>query len=101
MKNLSKQGLLNDVEIDKILSQEKSNQIPKIKLDEGKIRQVLPKDIEVPKIEDFVINAVDKYQKIVDVLPSNVNSQNMELFVMKAISHYMKHLERKKTMDVR
>ncbi len=101
MKKLSEKGLLTDVKIDNILSQEKSNQIPKIKLDESKIRRVLPKNIEVPKIEDFVINAVDKYQKIVDVLPSNVKNQNMELFVMKAISHYMKHLERKKTMDVR
>lgn len=63
LKKLSQEGTLTQDKIDDILSQEKPNQIPKIKLNESRIRNVLPKSITDDKIEDFVVNAIDFYKK--------------------------------------
>ena len=63
MKKMSQAGTLTEDDIDDILSQEKPNQIPKMKFDEGRIRSVLPKKIEEPKIEDFVVKAIEHYSK--------------------------------------
>lgn len=63
MKKMSQAGTLTEDNIDDILSQEKPNQIPKMKFDEGRIRSVLPKNIEEPKIEDFVVKAIEHYSK--------------------------------------
>ena len=63
LKRLSQEETLTQDKIDDILSQEKPNQIPKIKLNESRIRNVLPKSITDDKIEDFVVNAIDFYKK--------------------------------------
>ena len=63
LKKMSQAGTLTEDNIDDILSQEKPNQIPKMKFDEGRIRSVLPKNIEDPKIEDFVVKAIEHYSK--------------------------------------
>ena len=63
LKKMSQAGTLTEDNIDDILSQEKPNQIPKMKFDEGRIRSVLPKNIEEPKIEDFVVKAIEHYSK--------------------------------------
>ena len=63
LKRLSQEGTLTQEKIDDILSQEKPNQIPKIKFNESRIRNVLPKSITDDKIEDFVVNAIDFYKK--------------------------------------
>ena len=63
LKRLSQEETLTQEKIDDILSQEKPNQIPKIKLNESRIRNVLPKSITDDKIEDFVVNAIDFYKK--------------------------------------
>ena len=63
LKKMSQSGTLTEDDIDDILSQEKPNQIPKMKFDEGRIRSVLPKNIEDPKIEDFVVKAIEHYSK--------------------------------------
>ncbi len=63
LKKLSQSGNLEEDTIDEILSQEKPNQIPKIKFNESRIRNVLPKNIEDKKIEDYVVNALDYYGK--------------------------------------
>ena len=63
LKEFSQKGILSDDKIDEILSQEKPNQIPKIKLNEDRIRKVLPKNITNEKIEDYVINAIIYYDK--------------------------------------
>lgn len=63
LKRLSQEGTLTQDKIDDILSQEKPNQIPKIKFNESRIRNVLPKSITDDKIEDFVVNAIDFYKK--------------------------------------
>ena len=63
MKKLSQEGILDEDKIDDILSEEKPNQIPKMKFNENRIRSVLPKNIEDKKIEDFVVSAIDFYGK--------------------------------------
>ena len=45
MKKLSQEGSLNEEKIDDILSQEKPNQIPKMKFSEERIRSVVPKNV--------------------------------------------------------
>ena len=61
MKRMSQEGTLNEDKIDEILSQEKPNQIPKIRLNESRIRSVLPKNVDNDQIENFVIKAIEFY----------------------------------------
>ena len=74
LKKMSQDGTLTTDEIEDILSEEKPNQIPKMKFNADRIRNVLPKNIEEKKIEDFVVNAIEFYGK---------------------------HLQRQKSMDAR
>ena len=74
MKKLSQDGKLTEEIIDSIMSEDKPNQIPKMKFNENRIRSVLPKNIEDKKIEDYVVNAIEFYNK---------------------------HLQRQKSMDAR
>ena len=61
MKKLSQEGKLDEDKIDDILSQEKPNQIPKIKFNESRIRSVLPKNVGNDQIENFVVKAIEFY----------------------------------------
>lgn len=63
LRNLSKKGLLVTETIDNKLNQEKPNQIQRIKIKEEKLFDVLPKNIERNKIEDFVLKACEYYTK--------------------------------------
>ena len=63
MKKLSKEGRLDSDMIDDILSEEKPNQIPTIKLNESKIRSVMPKNIGQDHMEDFIVKAIEYYSK--------------------------------------
>lgn len=63
LKKLSQEGTLTTDDIEDILSEEKPNQIPKMKFNENRIRSVLPKNIEDKKIEDFVVSAIEFYGK--------------------------------------
>ena len=63
MHKLSKDGKLNSDLIDKIMSEEKPNQIPTIKLEESKVRNVIPKGIQPEKMEEFIIKAIEYYSK--------------------------------------
>ncbi len=74
LKKMSQEGTLTTDEIEDILSEEKPNQIPKMKFNADRIRNVLPKNIEEKKIEDYVVNAIEFYGK---------------------------HLQRQKSMDAR
>ena len=83
-------------DIDDILSQEKPNQIPKMKFDEGRIRSVLPKNIEEPKIEDDkeeIIESIDMIKNWVldvDVNFEDVKSNVYSTFLTdKMFSHTM------------
>ena len=61
LKKLSQEGKLNEDVMNDLLSQEKPNQIPKMKFNESRIRSVLPKSIENDQIENFVIKAIEFY----------------------------------------
>lgn len=66
MKYMSQSGSLSKVKIEGILSEQKPNQVTKIKLNDTRIRNVLPNSIkynEEDKIEDFIVKAVEFYSK--------------------------------------
>lgn len=63
LKRLSQEGKLDEDKIDDILSQEKPNQIPKIKFSEERIKSVLPKNVANEQVEDFVVKAIEYYAK--------------------------------------
>lgn len=60
-RKLSEINKLSDDKVQEIMCQEKPNQIPKIKLSEDKIRNVVPKNIRISNIEEFVIKACEFY----------------------------------------
>lgn len=61
MRELSEKNLLVEETIDNIMNQEKPNQIPKVKLSEEKIRNVVPKNVRIDNMEDFIIKACEYY----------------------------------------
>ena len=63
MRKLSQNSELDIDTIHDIMSEQKPNQIIKFKISEEKLKEVLPKNIERDKVEDFVIKAVDYYSK--------------------------------------
>ena len=63
LKKLSQEGTLTTDEIEDILSEDKPNQIPKVKFNAIRIRNVLPKNITEEKMEDFVVSAIEFYSK--------------------------------------
>ena len=63
MKKLSQNNELDLDTIHDIMSQQKPNQVIKFKISEEKLNNVLPKNIERDKVEDFVIKAVDYYSR--------------------------------------
>lgn len=63
LKKLSQENVLTEDKLSDILSEEKPNQIPKIKFNEDRIRQVLPRNITDDKIEDFVVKSIEFYTK--------------------------------------
>lgn len=63
MKKLSQEDKLTTEKMEDILSEEKPNQITKLKFNEEKIRNVLPRNIEDNKIEDYVVKAIEFYGK--------------------------------------
>lgn len=71
MKELSQEGKLNQERIMNIMDQEKPNQIPKFKFQEDKLFEVLPKNIDRDKVEDFVLKACSYYTK-------HLKQKNME-----------------------
>lgn len=63
MKKLSQESKLTTEKMEEILFEEKPNQITKMKFSEEKIRNVLPRNIEESKIEDYVVRAIEFYGK--------------------------------------
>ena len=63
LKNLSQSNNLDADDIADIIEEQKPNQTPRLKLNENKIRNVLPKNIEENGIEDFLLKAIEHYKK--------------------------------------
>ena len=73
LKMLSQSNSLNEDCLYKIMEKEKPNQIPKFKINE---------------------------EKLLDVIPKNINRENVENFVLKACEYYSRHLKNKER-DIR
>ena len=64
LKLLSRDGTLNQNVIYKIMSAEKSNQIPKIHISREKLQKVLPHNLKTgEEIENYIIKAVTDYNR--------------------------------------
>lgn len=64
LKQLSRDGKLNQNIIYKIMSMEKSNQIPKIHISREKLQKVLPRNLKTgEEIENYIIKAVADYNR--------------------------------------
>ena len=63
LKKLSQNGELTNEKIVDLISQEKPNQIPKYKFNADKLQKVLPRNIQINQVEDYVIKAVDYYTR--------------------------------------
>ena len=62
MKKLSKEGKLDEDEIELIMSEEKANQVEKIKINKEKIQSVLPKkNMSQEEIENLIIIAIKEH----------------------------------------
>ena len=63
LKKQSECGKLTEEALYDLLDKEKPNQVLKFKINEDKLYNVLPKNIDREKVEDFVIKACDYYTK--------------------------------------
>ena len=63
MRNLSKDGILTDAVIRKIMKEEKPNQVDKIHIPYSEIRQYIPRGISYEKTGEYIKKALEFYQK--------------------------------------
>lgn len=63
LKNLSQKGELTHEVLQNIMDKEKPNQVLKFGIPEDKLFNVLPKNIEREKVEDFILKACSYYTK--------------------------------------
>lgn len=64
LKKLSKLGRLDKESVNKIMSTQKANQIPKFHIPRDKLEEVLPKSLKTgDEIENYIINAIIDYNK--------------------------------------
>ena len=63
IKNLSQARKLNQEVLEKIMNQAKPNQVLKFSIHEEKLFNVLPKNIEREKVEDFILKACSYYTR--------------------------------------
>ena len=63
LRELSNSGMLKDESLETLLDEPKANQIQKFKINEEKLFNVIPKNIDRDKLEDFVLKACEFYSK--------------------------------------
>lgn len=63
MRKLFKEGLLTDEAINKIMHELKPNQTNRISLSEDKVKKYMPKNMPVSKREDYILKALEHYDK--------------------------------------
>ena len=63
MRKLDKEGLLTEEAIDKIMRELKPNQTNRISLSEDKVKKYMPKNMPVSKREDYILKALEHYDK--------------------------------------
>lgn len=63
MRKLFKEGLLTEEAIDGIMHELKPNQTNRISLSEDKVKKFMPKNMPVSKREDYILKALEHYDK--------------------------------------
>ena len=63
MRKFSDEGRLNDAVIESIMSEEKPNQKEKVHLSYGQVKKYLPDNIAYEKTGDYIMKALEFYQK--------------------------------------
>ena len=63
MRKLDKEGLLTEKAIDEIMHELKPNQTNRISLPEDKVKKYMPKNMPVSKREDYILKALEHYDK--------------------------------------
>lgn len=63
LKKLSQDGNLIQVKVDEMLSQEKANQVEKLKLEMKSLKSKMPKNIPTTKYKEYIFKALDYYNK--------------------------------------
>lgn len=75
MHKLDKEGLLTTDEISSIMSEEKPNQIEKIKIPKNRIKNFFTNKTSEKEIEDTIVKALELYQRIQQKKRSNRESR--------------------------
>lgn len=63
MRKLLKEGLLTEEAIDGIMHELKPNQTNRISLSEDKVKKFMPKNMPISKREDYILKALEHYDK--------------------------------------
>ena len=66
LKELSLSNKLEYDDIDKIMEEQKPNQVQKISFNSERIKSVLPQNVAKEKIEDFVVTSIEFYKKYLE-----------------------------------
>lgn len=73
MKKLSQAGVLTEERIEAILSEEKPNQKPKIKVPMERIQKYFSPDASVQEIKDTIVKALSAYRRIQELQMTKAN----------------------------
>jgi len=63
LKALSAEGKLTEESVRKVMREQKGNQQEQVKIPYGRIRSIVKKDMLPKELEDFIIKAIEDYQK--------------------------------------
>ena len=63
LRELSTNGILKEDNLESLLDEPKANQIQKFKINEDKLFNVIPKNVDRSNIEDFILKACEFYSK--------------------------------------
>lgn len=61
LRKLSEAGKLDEFAVEDIMTEDKPNQVQKVKVSEERIKEVVPKSVRINNIEEFVIKACEYY----------------------------------------
>ncbi len=78
MKKLSQAGVLTEERIEAILSEEKPNQKPKIKVPMERIQKYFAPDASVQEIEDTIVKALSAYRRSQELQKGKANRTNKD-----------------------
>ena len=75
MRKFSEEGRLNDAVIETIMQEEKPNQKEKIHIPYGQLRKFIPENVSYDDTRDYIMQALEFYQKYRTKVPAQNNIQ--------------------------